>query len=109
MPRNRTVHKVDYDEFVRRVREKFGDNCDISNVEREGFDYTNKKYTFICKILNECRVTSPKLLIRNNGICHKCKQELIKKNKPPTDYSYNKNRNRNVTSEYVIEFCKQYE
>ena len=34
---------------------------------------------------------------------------MLKKNKAPTDYSYNKNRNRNVTSEYVIEFCKQYE
>ena len=80
MPRNRTVHKVDYDEFVRRVREKFGDNCDISNVEREGFDYTNKKYTFICKIHNESRVTSPKLLIRNKPFTQIAKQYGVSDN-----------------------------
>ena len=53
MPRNRTVHKVDYDEFVRRVREKFGDNCDISNVEREGFDYTNKNIHSYAKYITK--------------------------------------------------------
>lgn len=70
--------KVTFSEFENKIKNKFGDDVDLSLIDSENFHYSDKQ-KFICKIHNEPFETFPKLLLRSTHICSKCRTEYLSK------------------------------
>lgn len=67
--------KITFEEFEKRVHKKFGDDVDLSLIDKTTFNY-QQKYPVICKKHNKIAYRYPKLLLKNNSICEDCYFEL---------------------------------
>lgn len=66
--------KITYKEFEHRITEKFGNEVDLSYIDKENFNYSGKQ-TFRCIKHNYIFETYPKILLRSKFVCDICRKE----------------------------------
>lgn len=67
--------KITFNEFKKRVIEKFGNDIDLSLIDEETFNYQSI-YPFKCLKHNKIVYRHPKLLLKHKTICEDCLFEL---------------------------------
>lgn len=73
--------KITYNDFIIKCKEKYKDDIDLSYINKEGFDYTNRKELFYCNKHNQFISLTPKMLLWKRSdkvICKQCSREYHK-------------------------------
>lgn len=68
--------KITYENFKQLAKEKFGNNIDLTLIDKDNFNYSDKQ-PIKCLIHNEIIYRYPKLLLKNKSICNKCNSEIL--------------------------------
>ena len=66
--------KITYKEFEDKLIEKFGNDIDLSYIDKENFNYSDKQ-TFRCIKHNYIFEAYPKILLRSKFVCDICRKD----------------------------------
>ncbi|MCH5167469.1 MAG: zinc ribbon domain-containing protein [Erysipelotrichales bacterium] len=83
--------KLTYEEYIKRLKEKWGNKYDYSKIDKNNFTFSETSYEYKCNIHNIWFTKTCKSMCRDKNCCPKCKKEALNK-----QINIIQNRNRSL-------------